>query len=66
MPESRLLFHITNGCKDKEAKAHLFEHCPYNYLHVILKEKMDRHLVICKSKPEDFDKIQNELKDAVK
>lgn len=52
MPESRLLFHISKGCKDKEAKAHLFAHCPYNYLHIVRKEEVDRHLVNCKSKPQ--------------
>lgn len=65
MPEDRLIFHITNGCKDKKDKAHLFAHCPYNFMHIIRKENLDQHITKCKSKPNDFDSIKNELIDAV-
>lgn len=35
MPANRLQFHLARGCKDKLLKAHLFTHCPYNFLHII-------------------------------
>lgn len=63
MPESKLLFHISKGCQSKSDVGHRYTHCPYNYLHVVLKEEMDRHLVSCKSKPKDISdfKEQNDL-----
>ncbi|CAD8105341.1 unnamed protein product [Paramecium primaurelia] len=47
MPNSKLFYHISQGCQDKARLEHLYEHCPYNYLHVILKANMDAHLKQC-------------------
>ncbi|CAD8119839.1 unnamed protein product [Paramecium sonneborni] len=47
MPNSKLFYHISQGCQDKARLEHLYEHCPYNFLHVILKANMDNHLRQC-------------------
>ncbi|CAK92289.1 unnamed protein product (macronuclear) [Paramecium tetraurelia] len=47
MPNSKLFYHISQGCQDKARLEHLYEHCPYNFMHVILKANMDAHLRQC-------------------
>jgi len=47
MPHSRLLFHITQGCADKEQYGHLYEHCPYDFMHIIHKDKIENHIKTC-------------------
>jgi len=35
--EKRLMFHVVR-CSEKEKVGHLFDHCPYNFLHILKKE----------------------------
>jgi len=50
MPESRLLWHISSGCKDKQLYGHLYETCPHNPYHIYKRQKMEEHIRKCPDK----------------
>ena len=43
------MFHL-NRCKDKEKVAHLFGSCQYNRIHIMPKQDIESHELLCSDK----------------
>lgn len=47
--ESKFMFHLMR-CKDGKKLQHLFARCPYNSIHIVKKDQMETHELICPDK----------------
>ena len=47
----KLIFHL-NRCKDRLKVGHLYRTCSYNKIHIVLKEDLETHELICDDREE--------------